>query len=72
MSGQVDRRARGTSTQPSSGSGMMVRKGVGMADGATQLGQARELHGQSRWAEACEQFSAADHTVLLDADDLER
>ena len=49
-----------------------MRKGAGMADGATQLGQARELHGQSRWAEACEQFSAADHTEQLDADDLER
>ena len=51
---------------------MMVRKGAGMADGATQLGQARELHGQSRWAEACEQFSAADHTEQLDVGDRER
>ena len=43
-----------------------------MADGATQLGQARELHAQSRWAEACEQFAAADRSEPLDADDLER
>ena len=43
-----------------------------MADGATRLGQARELHAQSRWAEACEQFAAADRAEQLDADDLER
>jgi DNA-binding CsgD family transcriptional regulator len=43
-----------------------------MADGATRLGQARELHAQSRWTEACEQFAAADRSEPLDADDLER
>jgi DNA-binding CsgD family transcriptional regulator len=43
-----------------------------MADRATQLGQARELHAQSRWTEACEQFAAADRSEPLDADDLER
>jgi DNA-binding CsgD family transcriptional regulator/tetratricopeptide (TPR) repeat protein len=43
-----------------------------MADGATQSGQARELHTQSRWAEACVQFAAADRAERLDADDLER
>jgi DNA-binding CsgD family transcriptional regulator len=43
-----------------------------MADGATRSGQARELHAQSRWAEACVQFAAADRAVQLDADDLER
>jgi DNA-binding CsgD family transcriptional regulator/tetratricopeptide (TPR) repeat protein len=43
-----------------------------MADGATRLGQARELHAQSHWDEACEQFAAADRAEPLDADDLER
>ena len=43
-----------------------------MADGASQLGRARELHAQSHWAEACEEFAAADHAEQLDADDLER
>ena len=43
-----------------------------MADGATHVGQARELHAQSRWAEACEQFAAADRSEPLHADDLER
>jgi DNA-binding CsgD family transcriptional regulator len=43
-----------------------------MVDGATHLGQARELHAQSRWAQACEQFAAADHFEPLDTDDLER
>jgi tetratricopeptide (TPR) repeat protein len=51
---------------------MMEREGAAMADGATRLGQARELHAQSRWAEACEQFSAADRAEHLDAEDLER
>lgn len=43
-----------------------------MADGATHLGQARDLHAQSRWADACEQFAAADRSDPLHADDLER
>ncbi|HKX15264.1 MAG TPA: LuxR C-terminal-related transcriptional regulator [Propionibacteriaceae bacterium] len=43
-----------------------------MADDATQLSQARELHAQSRWAEACEEFAAAGRSERLDADDLER
>jgi DNA-binding CsgD family transcriptional regulator len=43
-----------------------------MADGATHLGQARDLHAQSRWADACEQFAAADRSEPLHADDLER
>ncbi|HJQ89824.1 MAG TPA: LuxR C-terminal-related transcriptional regulator [Propionibacteriaceae bacterium] len=43
-----------------------------MADGATHLGQARDLHAQSRWADACEQFAAADRSETLLADDLER
>ena len=43
-----------------------------MTDGATRSGQARELHAQSHWAEACEQFAAADRAEQLDADDLER
>ena len=43
-----------------------------MADGATHLGQARDLHAQSRWADACEQFAAADRSKPLHADDLER
>jgi ATP/maltotriose-dependent transcriptional regulator MalT len=43
-----------------------------MADGATHLGQARDLHAQSRWADACEQFAAADRSGPLHADDLER
>ena len=42
-----------------------------MADVATQLGQARELHTQSRWAEAYRHFSAAG-AEDLDAEDLER
>ena len=43
-----------------------------MTDRATRSGQARELHAQSHWAEACEQFAAADRAEQLDADDLER
>jgi ATP/maltotriose-dependent transcriptional regulator MalT len=42
-----------------------------MANVATQLGQARELHTQSRWAEAYRHFSAAG-AEGLDAEDLER
>jgi DNA-binding NarL/FixJ family response regulator len=43
-----------------------------MSDVATRLGQARELHAQSHWGEACEAFAAADRAEQLDADDLER
>jgi DNA-binding CsgD family transcriptional regulator len=42
-----------------------------MADVATRLGQARELHAQSLWAEAYRHFSAAG-AEGLDAEDLER
>jgi DNA-binding CsgD family transcriptional regulator len=42
-----------------------------MADGATQLSRARDLHRQSRWAEACEEFAAADRLEPLAVDDLE-
>jgi hypothetical protein len=42
-----------------------------MAGSATRLSQARELHAQSRWAEACVEFAAADRTEQLTADDLE-
>ena len=51
---------------------MMERKGAAMTDGASWSRQARELHAQSRWAEACVQFAAADRAEQLDADDLER
>jgi DNA-binding CsgD family transcriptional regulator/tetratricopeptide (TPR) repeat protein len=54
------------------GGGMMERKGAAMADGSTGLGQTRELHAQSHWAEAYEQFAEADRDEQLDADDLER
>ena len=43
-----------------------------MADTATWLSQARELHAQSHWAEACVRFDAADRAEQLEADDLER
>jgi DNA-binding CsgD family transcriptional regulator/tetratricopeptide (TPR) repeat protein len=43
-----------------------------MADGSIGLSQARELHAQSLWAEAYEQFAEADRDEQLDADDLER
>jgi DNA-binding NarL/FixJ family response regulator len=43
-----------------------------MADGESQLGQARELHARPHWAEACEEFAAADRAEQLVADDLER
>ncbi|HEX5905749.1 MAG TPA: response regulator transcription factor [Propionibacteriaceae bacterium] len=42
-----------------------------MADGVTQLSRARDLHRQSRWAEACEEFAAADRLEPLAVDDLE-
>ena len=72
MSGQIDRWAMGTSAEPVLAGAMMERKGAAMTDGATRSGQARELHAQSRWAEACEEFAAADRAEQLDADDLER
>jgi DNA-binding CsgD family transcriptional regulator len=50
---------------------MMEWKGAAMADVETRLGQARELHTQSRWAEAYRHFSAAG-AEGLDAEDLER
>ena len=50
----------------------MGREGAAMADGASHLGHARELHKQSPWAEACEEFAAADRADQLEADDLER
>jgi DNA-binding CsgD family transcriptional regulator/tetratricopeptide (TPR) repeat protein len=43
-----------------------------MADGASHLGHARELHKQSLWAQACEEFAAVDRADQLEADDLER
>jgi DNA-binding CsgD family transcriptional regulator len=43
-----------------------------MADGSIGLSRARELHAQSHWAEAYEQFAEADRDEQLDADDLER
>jgi tetratricopeptide (TPR) repeat protein len=46
-------------------------EGTSMADGATQLSRARDLHRQSRWAEACEEFEAADRLEPLAVDDLE-
>jgi tetratricopeptide (TPR) repeat protein len=42
-----------------------------MADSSIGLSQARELHAQSLWAEAYEQFAEADRDAQLDADDLE-
>lgn len=50
---------------------MVVREGASMADMATRLDQARELHLQSRWAEACEEFAAADRIEPLGVQDLE-
>jgi DNA-binding NarL/FixJ family response regulator len=52
--------------------GMMGRERGPMAESATRLSQARELHAQSHWAEACVQFAAADRAEQLNADDLER
>ena len=43
-----------------------------MADVASPLGRARELHLESRWAEACDEFAAADRLEPLTAEDLER
>ena len=43
-----------------------------MADLASRLGRARELHLESRWAEACDEFAAADRLEPLTAEDLER
>ena len=43
-----------------------------MADGASHLGHARVLHKQSLWAQACEEFAAADRADQLEGDDLER
>ena len=71
MSGQIDRWAMGTSTEPSSRRDDGAERGA-MTDRATRSGQARELHAQSHWAEACEQFAEADRAEQLDADDLER
>ena len=42
-----------------------------MEDVAIRLSRARELHGQSRWAEACEEFAEADRREPLAVDDLE-
>jgi DNA-binding CsgD family transcriptional regulator len=42
-----------------------------MTDGATQLIRAQDLHRQSRWAEACEEFEAADRLEPLAVHDLE-
>jgi DNA-binding CsgD family transcriptional regulator len=46
-------------------------EGALMADTAARLRRARELHLQSRWAEACDEFAAADRLELLAAEDLE-
>ena len=42
-----------------------------MPDRATLLSQARRLHQQSRWPEACDAFLAADQRSLLAVEDLE-
>jgi tetratricopeptide (TPR) repeat protein len=42
-----------------------------MADVATRLRRARELHSRSRWAEACDEFAAADRLQPLAVEDLE-
>ena len=42
-----------------------------MEDVAIRLSRAREFHRQSRWAEACEEFAAADQQEPLAVDDLE-
>jgi DNA-binding CsgD family transcriptional regulator/tetratricopeptide (TPR) repeat protein len=47
-------------------------EGNSMADLASRLGRARELHLESRWAEACDEFAAADRLEPLTAEDLER
>jgi DNA-binding CsgD family transcriptional regulator len=46
-------------------------EGTFMADLASRLGRARELHLASRWAEACDEFAAADRLQPLAAADLE-
>jgi DNA-binding CsgD family transcriptional regulator len=51
---------------------MMGREVVAVADVAVPLEQARELHAQSRWAEAYRQFAAANRAERLDVEDLER
>jgi DNA-binding CsgD family transcriptional regulator len=50
---------------------MVVREGASMADTATRLDQARDLHLQARWAEACTEFAAADRIKPLGVQDLE-
>jgi DNA-binding CsgD family transcriptional regulator len=50
---------------------MLWMEGISMADDATRLGRARELHRESRWAEACDEFAAADRLEPLVVDDLE-
>ena len=50
---------------------LVCGKGALMADVATRLARARELHLQSRWAEACDEFAAADALQPLAVDDLE-
>ena len=42
-----------------------------MADAGSRLRRARELHLQSRWADACDEFAAAGRLQPLAADDLE-
>jgi hypothetical protein len=42
-----------------------------MEDVATRLSRARDLHRQSRWAEACDEFAAIDRIEPLAVDDLE-
>jgi ATP/maltotriose-dependent transcriptional regulator MalT len=46
-------------------------EGTSMADGASLVSRARDLHRQSRWAEACEEFGSADRLEPLAVDDLE-
>ena len=42
-----------------------------MEDVAALVIHARDLHRQSRWADACDEFLLADHAVSLGVDDLE-
>jgi hypothetical protein len=42
-----------------------------MEDVAIRLSRARKFYDQSRWAEACEEFAAADQQEPLAVDDLE-
>ncbi len=46
-------------------------EGASIVDVATRLSRAHELHQQSRWAEACDEFAAADLLEPLAAADLE-